>query len=100
MFSAVGRWVRVRGGERAAEPDGTPQAAQRLWTAMHLLPDRPVMVDECPMAMEWPAHDRDRRTCPLGPDECELAPADGEAAVRPGAPAAGSPDQSMDAAPG
>ena len=39
------------------------------------------MVDECPMTEDCPGYDRDRRMCLLRPDDCEFAPADGEAAL-------------------
>ncbi len=38
------------------------------------------MSDECPMTEDCPGYDRDSRTCLLRPDDCEFAPADGEAA--------------------
>ena len=37
------------------------------------------MIDECPMTEDCPGYDLDRRTCVLRPDDCEFAPAGGEA---------------------
>ena len=39
------------------------------------------MVYECPMTEDCPGYDRSRRVCLLRPDDCEFAPADGEAAL-------------------
>jgi len=49
------------------------------------------MVDECPMTEDCPGYDRDRRMCLLRPDDCEFAPADGEAALMLEAPDAPMP---------
>jgi hypothetical protein len=38
-------------------------------------------MDECPMTQDCPGFDRDRRTCLVRPDDCEFAPAEGEAAL-------------------
>jgi hypothetical protein len=50
------------------------------------------MVDECPMTEECPGYDRDRRGCLLHPDDCELSPANGEAALGSEAAEASSPE--------
>jgi hypothetical protein len=38
------------------------------------------MIDECPMTEDCPGYDRDRDVCLLRPEDCEFAPARGEAA--------------------
>jgi hypothetical protein len=56
------------------------------------------MVDECPMTEDCPGYDRDRRICLLRPQDCEFAPADGDAAPVFETPAALTPDASSTAA--
>jgi hypothetical protein len=55
------------------------------------------MIDECPMTEDCPGYDRDRRVCLLRPDDCEFAPARGEAAPRVEAFVAPAPDTSAEA---
>ena len=54
------------------------------------------VVYECLMTEDCPGYDSDRRVCLIRPDDCEFAPADDEAAPRPGAPDAPTPDPSGD----
>lgn len=52
------------------------------------------MLDECPMTVDCPGYDRNRRMCLLRPDDCEFSPADGEAALMFEAPEALTPGAS------
>jgi len=56
------------------------------------------MVDECLMTEDCPGYDRDRRMCLLRPDDCEFAPAHGEAAPLFETPEAPTPDAPAEAA--
>jgi len=67
-------------------------------TGRDLWVDLSVVVDECPMTEDCPGYDRDRRICPLRPDDCEFAPADGRASVTVETPVAPTPDASAEAA--
>lgn len=55
------------------------------------------MIDECPMTEDCPGYDRDRRVCLLRPDDCEFAPASGEAAPILETPVAPAPDAAAEA---
>ena len=55
------------------------------------------MLDECPMTEDFPGYDRDRRVCLLRPEDCEVAPADSEAALMLATPEALTPDVSAEA---
>jgi hypothetical protein len=52
------------------------------------------MIDECPMTVECPGYDRDRRVCLLRPDDCEFATDHGGTALVFETPEALTPDVS------
>ncbi len=55
------------------------------------------MVDECPMSVDCPGYDHDRRICLLRPGDCEFAPRDVEAAAVFEAPVAPTHDATAEA---
>ena len=55
------------------------------------------MIDECTMTEDCPGYDRDRRVCLLRPDDCEFAPAHGEAVPSVESPEQLTPDASSEA---
>ncbi len=55
------------------------------------------MIDECPMTEDCPGYDRDRQVCLLRPEDCEFAPAHGEAVSTVEALVAPTPDASAEA---
>ena len=60
--------------------------------------DGSAVIDECTMTEDCPGYDRERQVCLIRPDDCEFAPAHGEAAAMLDTPAATRPDPSAETA--